>query len=127
MIRRTILAFGLAFGLGTTAVAGVTSAAFAVQIRLDGSGLCISQTLSEETNALVSVTCSGGQFVSIAPAPNRPFAGTQGGAFRFHIEPQARLSLLSSPPVPFGAGTVTALRVYNSDGGDGALEMMVSF
>ncbi|MDB5941586.1 MAG: hypothetical protein JWQ13_1152 [Ramlibacter sp.] len=127
MIRRTILAFGLAFGFLTTAVAGTASGAFVVQIRLDGSGLCLSQALSEETNALVSVTCSGGQFVSIAPAPDKPFAGTQGGAFRFHFEPLAKLRLLSGPPVPFGAGTVTALRVYNSDGGDGAVEMMVSF
>ncbi len=126
---RFAAAFGLAWSLGSTdAVADTASGGFAVHIRLDRSGLCISEALSEETNALVSVTCSRGQFVNIAPAPDKPFLGTHGGAFRFYFDAQDRLAMAPHQFFPYsGVGTITALRIYNADGQDGPLEMMVTF
>ena len=116
-------------GLGSTAaIADTVGGSFAVHIRLDSSGLCISEALSQETNALVSVTCSRGQFVNIEPAPDKPFLGTHGGAFRFYFDAQDRKAMAHHQFFPSsGVGTITALRIYNADGQDGPLEMMVTF
>ena len=108
--------------------AGASSAALNVKITLArSSGLCVSESLSAGTGALVQVVCETGQFVDISPVPGRPFAGVHGGAYRFRIG-AAGYAQSSDATDPFvGAGTVTALRVYHADGSDGPLEMLVSF
>jgi hypothetical protein len=126
--NRFAAAFALACSLGPgAALAGSAGASFAVHIRLDSAGVCISEALSEETNALVNVTCNSGQFVSISPAANKPFVGTHGGAFRFYFDAQDRLAMAPQVFPYSGTGTITALRIYNADGQDGSLEMMVTF
>lgn len=112
--------------------AGTASGVFNVNIRLnssDGSGICISSSLSQQTNALVKVTCQGGQFVSIEPREGRPFVGTHGGAFRFHFSGQNAIpSFLRGESDPLiGQGTITALRVLNLTERDERLELLVSF
>ena len=90
--------------------------------------VCISETLSEQTNGMVRVICGTGQFVSISPFPGKPFLGTHGGAFRYALGPGGFTGWLTSQAMPYtGAGTVTALRIYNANGSDGPLEMLVSF
>lgn len=90
--------------------------------------VCISETLSEQTNGMVRVVCGTGQFVSISPFPGKPFLGTHGGAFRYTLGPGGFTGLLAGQAMPYtGAGTVTALRIYNANGSDGPLEMLVSF
>ncbi|MFI5444142.1 hypothetical protein [Polaromonas sp. UC242_47] len=92
------------------------------------SGVCISETLNERTNALVRVVCGTGQFVSITPFPGKPFLGTHGGAFRYDLGVgNASPATANSASPLLGAGTVTALRIYNANGSDGPLEMLVSF
>jgi hypothetical protein len=93
------------------------------------TGICISSSLSQQTNALVKVTCQGGQFVSIEPREGRPFVGTHGGAFRFHFSGQNAIpSFLRGESDPFmGQGTITALRVLNLTDRDERLELLVSF
>jgi hypothetical protein len=90
--------------------------------------VCISETLSEQTNGMVRVVCGTGQFVSISPFPGKPFLGTHGGAFRYTLGAGGFTGLLAGYATPYtGAGTVTALRIYNANGSDGPLEMLVSF
>ena len=90
---------------------------------------CVNESLSQQNNALVRVVCATGQFVSIEPAPGKPFLGTHGGAFRFNMGADTFTALGSSGfGNPYlGAGTVTGLRIYNANGADGPLEMLVSF
>ena len=90
---------------------------------------CVSESLSAQNNALVRVVCATGQFVSIEPAPGKPFLGTHGGAFRFNMGAGTVTSLGSyNAGNPYlGTGTITALRIYNANGIDGPLEMLVSF
>ncbi|MDB5966764.1 MAG: hypothetical protein JWQ72_3264 [Polaromonas sp.] len=92
---------------------------------LAASGVCISQTLSEQTNSMVQVACGNGQFVNISPIPGRPFLGTHGGAFRYNFSGLTSAFGTDSPYT--GGGTVTALRIYNANGRDGPLEVLVSF
>jgi hypothetical protein len=118
------------------ASAGEASAAFNVNITLNdplaaSQGVCISETLSAQTNAVVQVVCSSGQFVRIDPDPTRPFLGVHGGAFRYHfgtryeIGPPDRLD--GDELRYIGAGTVTAVRVYNPGSKTSLLELLVSF
>lgn len=89
---------------------------------------CISETLNEQANAMVRVVCDMGQFVSIAPLPGKPFLGTYGGAFRYTLSGGRFSRGLHGQVMPFtGAGTVTALRIYNANGMNRPLEMLVSF
>jgi hypothetical protein len=96
-------------------------------------GVCISQTLSEKTNALVRVVCGTGQFVSITANPNARFLGANGGAFRFVLSPGSTDSgsqlLGQGRTNDFypGAGTVTAWRIYNVNGSDGTFEVLLTF
>lgn len=108
---------------------GVTVTPAAQASRSVASGVCISQTLSEQTNALVQIVCATEQFVSIAPVPGKRFLGTHGGAFRYNFQSGASYSGISYGALSayIGAGTVTALRIYNANGSDGPLEMLVSF
>jgi len=119
--------------------AGTGSSQFAVNISLsttaDGgsgtappaSGICISQSASEQTGAIVRVVCQTGQFVSISPQPGGRFVDTHGGAYAYYFGP------LSSGPIEVGEwgtgdslGTVASLRVYAGEGA-GVLNMLVSF
>ncbi|MES2911659.1 MAG: hypothetical protein V4718_09740 [Pseudomonadota bacterium] len=132
------------------AIAGTGSAFFSVKIRLNDPGVnpdviqpapvtggstaaasdvCISKTLSEQTNSLVQIVCKTGQFVSITPLPGKPFLGTHGGAFRYSFSGNKLSggSIYGAGAPNIGAGTVTALRIYNANGSDGPLEMLVSF
>lgn len=95
-------------------------------------GVCISQSLSEKTNAVVRVVCSSGQFVSISANPNARFLGTHGGAFRYVLSPTTIYSnsqLIDQGSSEFypGSGTVTAWRVYNVDGSEKLLEVLLTF
>ena len=96
-------------------------------------GVCISETLSERTNALVRVVCGTGQFVSITANPNSRFLGSHGGAFRFVLNPvntnsdsqfvgQGRANDFYP-----GTGTVTAWRIYNVNDSEGPLEVLLTF
>ena len=128
--------------------AGTSTGQFAVNITLTGAGIgtagvhtstqsapgvCISQTLSQQTSALVRVACSTGQFVSITANSASRFLGTHGGAFRF-VSSQGSLSFnpqLAGSELPNyfypGTGTVTAWRIVNVDGSDGPFEVLLTF
>lgn len=118
---------------GSTAVAAGTAAVTPAPVTggkvAVASDVCVSQTLSEQTNSLVQVVCKTGQFVSITPLPGKPFLGTHGGAFRYSVNANnvSGLTMFNAAGVNNGAGTVTALRIYNANGSDGPLEMLVSF
>ena len=124
---------GLSASLAATAcIAGSGAGQFGVIIVLNPpsqSGVCVSQTSSEQTNALVRIVCTTGQYVSIIPIPGKPFLATHGGAFRYNLQGGQYSTVLPAGANSFypGAGTVTALRIYNANGSDGPLEMLVSF
>lgn len=125
--------FAVACFIAPTVQAGASMGSFSVNIRLNesASGICISTTLSQQTNAVVRVTCQGGEFVSIEQLNGRPFAGTNGGAYRF--------SFTGVKAVPYGwlasddlydwvgQGTITALRILRLTERDERLELLVSF
>ena len=96
-------------------------------------GVCISQTLSEQTNALVRVVCATGQFVSITANPNARYLGTHGGAFRFVLsanDTNSDSQLLGQGRTNDfypGVGTVTAWRIYNVNGSDEPFEILLTF
>lgn len=128
----------LALG-GTTAVwaagglAGTASGVFSVHITLHAQapagGICVSQSLSEASNATVQVVCGTGQFVSIEPAPGKPFFGTRGAAYRLWFGPgsplpQAQAADLSPYLV---SGTITGMQVLNLKEQADPLEILVSF
>lgn len=113
-------------------LAGTASGAFSVQITLHSratQGLCISQSLSEASNATVQVACSGGQFVSIEAAPGQPFLGPQGSAYRLWFGPGSPLPQAQAADVtPYlGTGTVTRLQLRKLNEQDAPLEILVSF
>ena len=121
----------------------ISAGQFSINIDLTGAGqasyqqlvpgICLSQNLSAQTNAVVRVVCATGQFVSISANPVTQFLGTHGGAFRYILSPEATYlnsqlneqgSLSGFYP---GTGTVTAWRSYNADGSLKLLEMLLSF
>lgn len=129
-------------------VAGTSAGLFSVSITLNNPGfmvpsmpgpsegvptlrseVCISETLSQQTQALVRVACGTGQFVSIAPWPGKPFLGAHGGTFRYSMGAgKFSTAPLSSKDKPYiGIGTVTALSVYSANDADEPIEMLVSF
>ena len=139
---------GLLLCTSLAASAATSVGQFSVAITLTGSGasgtdvntaaesapgVCISETLSEQTNAVVRVVCGTNQFVSITANPNARFLGTNGGAFRFVLNTgNADSSAQSgsqggSNDFQPGTGTVTALRIYNVNGSDGPLEILLTF
>jgi hypothetical protein len=117
-------ALSVSFGWAATA-----SSAFNVTVQ--PIGVCISTTLSQQTNALVKVTCQGGQFVSIEPREGRPFVGVHGGAYRFAFGRNTAIPAFlqgdSDILAQVGQGTITALRVLNLTERDERLELLVSF
>jgi hypothetical protein len=133
---RTAAAMLATLGGLAPAVAGTASGTLGVNINLKpppgavGTGLCISSTLSAQTNALVQVVCASNQFVSIEARPGRPFVGTHGGAHRFVFSPGTVIPfdlLYRSDISDISSGTITALRVFNLQRYKDRLELMVSF
>lgn len=126
----------LAALVAPVAWADSTSAAFNVNITLNDSPpasqrVYISKTLGVQTNAIVQVAYSSGQFVRIDPDPAKPFLGVRGGAFLYHFGPRYEIgppdSLGGDELRHIGAGTVTAVRVYNPGSRISLLELLVSF
>lgn len=135
----TCAALALTLAWPVARAQGSASASFQVRIQLKASGTpateqtarCETQSVSSAPNALVRVVCDDGRFVSIAPDPRKPFVGSHGGAYRFHLQPSSVVSGLLDQglnPMWWGVGTVTAMRVYSAprDPTD-PLEMLVSF
>ena len=115
-------------GITLTQASGVTPRAGEGGGSTIASGVCVSEILSERTNSLVRVVCGTGQFVSITPFPGKPFLGTHGGAFRYTLGMgNVNPAMANSTTAFSGSGTATALRIYNANGSDGPLEMLVSF
>ena len=142
--------FVIALALGAIAAPGgaaTTNGSFDVNVTLtvpgapppSGGGgtppagsadLCVSQSLSDATGAVVRVVCKSGQFVSIESKPDTPYQlGVHGGAYRFYFANGMPASLRyvggGSPWV--GPGTVTSLRVNYLEDLDGIIEMQVGF
>jgi hypothetical protein len=92
-------------------------------------GVCVSQSLSDATGAIVRVVCTSGQFVSIEANPNGPFIGVHGGAFRHYFANgiPADLQFLGGTNPWIGPATVTSIRVKYLEDLDGIVEMQVGF
>ncbi len=128
LLSAVLASFALAMHCEVTAATAQGN--FVVTVKLDG--ICISTSLSQQTNALVKVTCQGGQFVSIEPREGRQFLGVHGGAYRFTFSRAASIpaSFLGGGTAVddwIGQGTITALRVLNLTESDERLELLVSF
>jgi len=117
-------------------LAGATSTAgFNVAVRLtpaSHSGVCTSETLSEQTQAVFQVSCASGHFVSMLPIPNRPFAGTHASAFRFHLLASSRGTGSSgiglTPGMNDSFPEVMTMRVFSGRSQlDEQVEILVSF
>jgi hypothetical protein len=149
-MRRVILkaALGLAaLAAASVCMAGSTSGTFGVNISLNSgggsvsltsggsgsssgsnSGVCISQSLSEQNKAVVRVTCSAGQFVSISPIPGSRFVGSHGGAYSFYFGSSYRsVNVAGYGEFAHGAGSVAAYRVFGVTESEGRLDMLVVF
>jgi hypothetical protein len=127
LLRPTIKALCAlaALAAGSPCAAGTASGSFAVNITLTqpgatpgagASGICTSQSLSDQTGAVVQVVCRTGEFVSIGPRPGGRFIGTHGGAYTYSFGPSLG-----------GSGTITSFRVYSLEGTEGPIDMLVSF
>lgn len=133
-MRSLVLSTATALLAGLVAVpadAATANAMFNVNITLNPPdiGVCVSSTLSAQTNALVKVVCGSDQFVSIEPVQGKPFLGTHGGAYRYVFAPNTVIpySLLGESDPHIGSGTVTSLRVLNLNALHDRLELLVSF
>jgi hypothetical protein len=125
-----LLAFNCTAGSGT--------GAFSVNITLANpnapspgtpptpSTVCVSQTLSDLTGALVQVLCSTGQFVSIGPRPGSPFIA-HGGAYSYYLSVGTGSRIAGLGPLPVGGGTVTQYRVFSVDESNGTVDLLVGF
>lgn len=142
---KTMLAVAL-FMIGATSQSATSEGQLTVNITLNEMntdsanpstpGVCISQSLSQKTNALVRVVCGRDQFVSITAKPSTAFLGAHGGAFRYVIDSKVKNSGVNSCSQEHweycypeaGIGTVTAMRVYNSNGSsNGSIEILLTF
>lgn len=142
IVERIAIALALA-ALGAPCLAQSTNGTFDVNIVLTvpgappppgatpppSDGICISQSLSDATGALVRVVCNPGGFVSIEPRPGSSYLGVHGGAYRYFFANgiPAHLQFLGGPEPWVGPGTVTSVRVSHAEGQDGAIEMLVGF
>lgn len=119
----------------TLCAAGTATSQFFVKIEVRRSETCVSETLSQQTDALVQVVCGSGNFVSIEPRPGQPFVGTHGGAFRYFFSVG---SGGASEPLPVGTaasdmyvgyGTVTGWRVVDATqaGKDKQYEFLITY
>lgn len=115
--------------ISCASIADTATGSFNVNIKMTNPGVCLSESLSQSTGAAVHVVCQSSQFVSIDPQPGRPFLGVHGGAFRYFFGGgDTNAVQYSGTPNPFiGTGTVTELRIYNSDSPDGPLEILITF
>ncbi len=104
---------------------------FVVRVELlpIASGLCVSQSLSGQTHATVTVTCQNNEFVSIAAVPGRAYSLTHGGAHRWLPRSQnmSQAGIWREGEWGIGAGTVTGLRVLRVAESDERLELLISF
>jgi hypothetical protein len=92
------------------------------------SGTCVSESLSEETGAVVRVTCPGGVFVSIAPRPGGRFVDTHGGAYSYYFGTAfGAVNRSGFGEFAQGSGTIASFRVYSVSDSDGPIDMLVSF
>ena len=128
VFRRCVAASFLA--ISSSAWPLSTTANLTVSVSLQG--LCISSALSQQTNALVRVTCQGNQFVSIEQQRDKPFVGTHGGAYRYIFNKTTAgkfdfSSLGNLLEDRIGQGSITALRVLDLTETDERLELLVSF
>jgi hypothetical protein len=130
------LIFALLCWAASHAWAGSVIGGFSVNIHLTYREKCISESLSQQANALVQVVCRSGHFVSIDPSPGKPFLGTHGAAYRYYFDSGSSgvtdtgLPLVASDgsAVPnIGYGTVTGLRVFNPSGAEDPFEFLISF
>ena len=77
---------------------------FSVSITLNGiatvpAGSCITQTLFNQTGAVVRVTCVDNPFVNIAPSIAAQFPGTFGGTFRYPLSSNSNSFNLASASI----------------------------
>lgn len=121
LLRSLLLIAGLA--AAGWARAGEESAEFRVSVHLNQ--ICVSQTLSELTQAEVKVFCPTGQFVQIEAAQGKPFTGSHGAAHRFHLPASALPPgvLIANADPLLGSGTVASLRIFNLQGDNAPLEV----
>jgi hypothetical protein len=92
------------------------------------TGTCISQTLSEETGAVVRVTCPGGVFVNIRPRPGGRFVDTHGGAYTYYFGSSfGAANRAGYGEFAQGSGTIASFRVYSVSDSEGPIDMLVSF
>lgn len=132
------------FGLAALAAAGIcmagsASGTFGVNISLytgsgsssggsNSSGVCISQSLTEQNNAVVRVVCDTGQFVSISPIAGGRFVASHGGAYNFYFGSSYRaVNIAGYGEFAHGAGSVAAYRVFGVTESEGRLDMLVVF
>ena len=119
-----------------TCFAATVAGSFSVAV--NPVGICISSALSQQTNAIVRVTCQGNQFVSIEARPGQSFVGTHGGAHRLALyrygfsgtRPERAdgiIGIRGAVDDWIGSGTITGLRVLNLTERDERLELLVSF
>ncbi len=102
--------------------------------RLPGSGVCTSQSQSNQSNAVVQVMCATGEFVSIEPDPSKPFTGTNGAAFRYQVAAGSRQSDQNTDSGGRGTGftagngsTVTGWRTFQSTDLTDPLALVITF
>jgi hypothetical protein len=136
MLSSSRLAVALAaLLLSFNCAAGSGAAAFSVDITLSNpgapgtppsSGVCISQTLSDLTGALVQVLCSTGQFVSISPKAGAPFIA-HGGAYSYYLSVGTGSRIAGLGGLPSGGATVTEYRVFTVDEANGTIDLLVGF
>jgi len=90
------------------------------------TGFCVSQSLSQKTNAIVTVVCKNDQFVNIEPQPGTSFSPVSGGAYRYLFTPSVEMAQ-NDPLNIMGTGTITTMHIYREDGKEDTMEMLVSF
>ncbi|MFM9879133.1 MAG: hypothetical protein ACKVOO_01820 [Burkholderiaceae bacterium] len=92
-------------------------------------GTCVSEALSNQTQASVRVVCGTSQFVSVEAVPGLPYVGTHGGAYRYTFGPGAAPAPTSDGNAGLysGTGTVTGMRIIDISGLESFVEMLVSF
>jgi hypothetical protein len=137
-MRPVILKAAFGFAALATAfacMAGSASGTFGVNISLysggsnsNSSGVCTSQSLTEQNNAVVRVVCQSGQFVSITPIPGARFVGSHGGAYNFYFGSSYRsVNVAGYGEFANGAGSVASFRVFGVTESEGRLDMLVAF
>jgi hypothetical protein len=124
--RRLLVTCGL--WLSTFAGAAPYTARF--QVAVQPVEICVSSSRSDESNAVVEVSCQGNQFVSITPLNGQPFVGASDGGCRFTpagavADGSGRVDALNSDPLLNPAAP--CLRVLDLTKADERLQLLVSF